>query len=67
MSTLTTKKRKALPTSAFGLPGSRKFPMPDRSHAVNAEARATQMVDRGLLSPTTALSIKRKAKRVLGK
>jgi hypothetical protein len=41
--------------------------MPDKAHAANAEARATQMVNAGLLSPSTAAHIKAKAKRILGK
>jgi hypothetical protein len=41
--------------------------MPDKAHAANAEARATQMVNAGLLSPSTAANIKAKAKRILGK
>ena len=67
MAQLTMKKRKALPASSFGIPGQRKYPMPDRAHAINAEARATQMVNRGLLAPSTAQTIRAKAKRVLGK
>ena len=67
MAKLTTKKRNSLPASAFGIPSQRAYPMPDRSHAANAEARATQMVDRGLLAPTTAAHIKAKAKKILGK
>ena len=36
---LTTKKRKSLKKSSFGLPGERKYPMPDKAHAKNAKAR----------------------------
>ncbi len=64
---LTTKKRKALPASTFGLPGERKYPMPDRSHAANAKARATQQVNRGNLSPASKAKIDAKADRILGK
>ena len=64
---LTAKKRKKIPTSQFGLPGSRKYPMPDRSHAANAKARATQMVKRGKLSSGAAAKIRAKANRILGK
>jgi len=63
---LRAKKRNALPKSSFGLPGSRKYPMPDRSHAANAKARATQMVKRGKLSAASAAKIRAKANRVLG-
>ena len=65
MATLKTSRRKKLPKSDFGLPGSRRFPMPDKAHAANAKARATQMVDRGLLSPSSAAKIKTKANKVL--
>jgi hypothetical protein len=60
-------KRNALPSSKFGLPGQRKYPMQDRSHAANAKSRATQMVKRGKLSATSAAKIRAKANRMLGK
>lgn len=41
MTKLTSKARNALPTSDFALPGSRGFPVTDRSHAVNPLARAS--------------------------
>lgn len=65
--TLSTKQRKKLPTSTFGLPGERKYPMPDRAHAANAKARATQQVNKGNLSPSSASKIRAKANRILGK
>lgn len=65
MSILRAAKRNSLPKSEFGLPGSRKYPMPDRSHAANAKARATQMVKRGKLSPASAAKIRAKANRIL--
>lgn len=65
MAKLTTKARKALPKSDFGLPGSRKFPMPDRSHAANAKARASQQVKKGNLSKSAEREIDAKANRVL--
>ena len=67
MGLLTTRKRSALPSNDFGLPGSRKYPMPDASHAANAKARATQQVKAGNLSPASASKIKAKANRILGK
>lgn len=67
MSVLTAAQRRNLPTSAFGLAKSRAYPMPDRSHAANAKARATQMVEKGKLSPEEAAKIRAKANRVLGK
>ena len=66
MSNLSSGMRKALPSSDFGMPGSRKYPMPDKSHAANAKARATQMVNKGKLSPASAAKIRAKANRVLG-
>jgi hypothetical protein len=66
MAELTAKARHHIPTSEFGLPGSRKFPMPDRSHAANAKARATQGVKRGTLSAASAAKIRAKANRILG-
>lgn len=64
---LTAKKRHAIPSEKFGLPGSRKYPMPDKSHAANAKARATQMVNAGKLSSSSAAKIRAKANRILGK
>lgn len=64
---LKSSTRNSLPTSKFGLPGSRKYPMPDKSHAANAKARATQMVNKGKLSSSQAAKIREKANRILGK
>lgn len=66
MAKLTSRARSAIPKSEFGLPGSRKYPMPDRSHAVNAKARATQQVKKGRLSSSEAAKIRAKANRILG-
>ena len=65
MAVLRAAKRNALPKSEFGLPGSRKYPMPDRAHAANAKARATQMVKKGKLSSGAAAKIRSKANRLL--
>lgn len=67
MSRLTSKGRKGLSKSTFGLPGSRKYPMPDRSHAANAKARSSQMVKKGKLSTSAKAKIDAKANRILGK
>ena len=64
---LKAATRNAIPSSKFGMPKQRKYPMPDKSHAVNAKARATQMVKAGKLSPSTAATIRAKANRMLGK
>jgi hypothetical protein len=46
MAKLTTAQRKALPKSAFAVPskapGPGSYPMPDKAHAANAKARASQ-------------------------
>lgn len=67
MAKLTAAKRKKIPKSEFGLPGEKKYPMPDRSHAANAKARATQMEKKGKLSPASKAKIDSKANKVLGK
>lgn len=67
MAELTSKKRKKLKKSTFGLPGERKYPMPDRAHAANAKARATQMVNKGKLSESQKEKIDAKANKILGK
>lgn len=65
MAKLRAAKRNNLPSSEFGLPGSRKYPVNDRAHAANAKARATQMVKRGKLSASSAAKIRAKANRML--
>lgn len=67
MAKLPTKTRNKLPKSEFGMPASRKYPMPDKAHAANAKARATQEVNKGKLSPSSAAKIKAKANKILGK
>jgi hypothetical protein len=67
MAKLTTEARKALPKSEFGEPAKRAYPMPDRSHAANAKARASQQVNAGRMSKSTEAKIDAKADRVLGK
>ena len=66
MAVLKAAKRNKLSSSTFGLPGQRKYPMPDKSHAQNAKARATQMVNKGKLSSGQAAKIRAKANRILG-
>ena len=43
MAVLTAKERDKLPSSAFVFPESRRYPIHDREHAVNALARVAQM------------------------
>ncbi len=65
MPELDEKDRKKLPSSKFGLPEQRKYPMPDESHARNAKARAAQQVKKGHLSKSQEEKIDRKADRIL--
>jgi hypothetical protein len=58
---LTSALRAKIPKSQFGLPGRRSYPMPDRSHAANAKARASQQLHRGNLSRSQYSTIVRKA------
>lgn len=67
MAVLTTKKRDRLPDSAFALPKERKYPIYDKSHAVNAKARADQMEEKGIISKSTKLKIDRAANKVIKK
>lgn len=67
MADLKSSTRKALPATAFGMPEVRKYPMPDKSHAANAKARASQMVKKGKLSASSKAKIDAKANRILGK
>lgn len=67
MAKLSSKSRKSLPSSDFGVPGERKYPMPDKSHAQNAKARASQMEKSGKISAGTKAKIDAKANKKLGK
>jgi hypothetical protein len=60
-----TAKRNKLKKSQFGLPGKRKYPMPDKAHAVNAKARAKQQRSRGKLSKSAYGKVVAKANRVI--
>ena len=50
MAILKSKARNKLPKSEFALPGERKYPVDTKNRAINAKARATQMVAKGKLS-----------------
>ena len=65
MAELSTKKRNAEPKSEFGLPDERKYPMPDKSHARNAKARASQQEKKGNLTAAEKKKIDRKADKIL--
>lgn len=65
MAELSTNRRNNLSSEVFGLPKERKYPMPDKAHAANAKARATQQVEKGNLSESEAETIRAKANRIL--
>lgn len=65
MAKLTTNERKKIPKSEYGMPGEKKYPMPDKAHAANTKARATQMEKKGKLSKSSEKRIDAKANRVL--
>lgn len=65
MAKLTERERKKISASKFGEPKERKYPMPDRSHAANAKARASQQVKKGNLSEAEKRKIDAKADRIL--
>lgn len=62
---LSAKQRKSMKGKTFGLPGERKYPMPDRAHASNAKARAAQQLKKGNLSRAEHDRIVRKANKKL--
>lgn len=66
MAKLSSERRDKLKKSSFGMPGERKYPMPDKSHARNAKARASEMEHKGKLSPSEKSKIDAKADRILG-
>lgn len=65
MAKLTTSERNDLPAGQFAGP-DRSYPIPDRSHAVDAKARASQAVNAGRMSPGQEASIDRKADAKIG-
>ena len=67
MAKLDAQKRKKIPKGEFGLPGKRAYPMEDKSHAKNANARASEMEHKGKLSMASKAKIDAKADKVLGK
>jgi hypothetical protein len=67
MAQLSEKKRDRLKDTTFGLPEERKYPMPDKSHARNAKARASQQEEKGTITAKEKAKIDRKADRILDK
>jgi hypothetical protein len=66
MSKLTSKERDKLPKGEFAGPG-RSYPIPDKAHAVDAKARASQAVKAGRMSKAEQAKIDAKADKVIGK
>jgi hypothetical protein len=67
MAILTSKERKHLESGVFGEPSKRAYPMPDRAHAANAKARASQEYNKGDLSKSVKDKIDAMANRILKK
>jgi len=67
MARLSYRAKKSLPKRSYGLPGRKAYPMPDRRHAADAKARASQMLRRGKLSRREYSKIVRKANRKLSR
>jgi hypothetical protein len=65
MSKLTSSVRNKLPKSEFA-GANRSYPIPDRSHAANAKARAQQQYNKGHISLSMLHDIDEKANKKLG-
>ena len=75
MADLSAEKREKLPAKDFGLPekartkdakkASGNYPMPDKTHARNAKARAAQQRKAGNLTKAEEQRIDRKADKKL--
>lgn len=66
MAVLTTNARKHMKPSTFGLPGQKKYPMPDKPHAGNAKARVSAALAEGKVTPAQAAEVRHKANQILG-
>ena len=66
MADLTAKTRNALPAKDFGEPAARKFPIENKSHAVDAKGRAKQQLNKGRISQAAYEKIVSKADAKLG-
>jgi hypothetical protein len=66
MPDLTAKRRNALTSASFAGP-DRSYPIPDKPHAANAKARATQMEEKGKISAGTKDRVDAKANKVLNR
>jgi hypothetical protein len=66
MTVLSAADRRRLKSSQFAGP-NRSYPVPDRSHAANAKARAKQQYDEGRISKAQYEAIVAAANKVLGR
>lgn len=66
MAKLTARTRNALPISAFA-GAQRSYPVDTKARAADAKGRATQAVNSGRMSASTASRIKARANKVPGK
>ena len=66
MGVIDAKMRKAEPKGDFGLPGQRKYPMPNKNHARVAKSYASKEANAGKLSAGQKAEIDAKANKVLG-
>ncbi len=67
MAVLKAKTRNALADSVFGLPGQRKYPITDKTHARVAKSYASKEEHRGVISKAQEQQIDRKANAKLHK
>ena len=66
MAKLDAAERNKLPAKDFAGP-ARSYPVEDKSHAINAKARAKQALDNGRISSAQYGKIRAKANARLGK
>jgi hypothetical protein len=65
MAKLSSATRDKMPAKEFAGP-DKSYPIPDRSHAANAKARASQAVNAGRMSKGQEAKIDAKANKKLG-
>jgi hypothetical protein len=63
---LSAGERNDLESTQFGLPEQRKYPMPDKAHAKDALARASEEFNKGNLTQDEKARIDAKARKILG-
>nr|WP_249206513.1 hypothetical protein [Gluconobacter cerinus] len=62
---MTKEERDSIPDDEFGLPEKRAYPVDTKARARNAKARATQELERGLLTQEERNEIDQAADRKL--